>query len=77
MSSAAKLLLAGLLASLLCTVNCAQAQIVALGASDVAGRGVASDPNLTFGTRPDQRLSGRNRPEATIQDGWVHAEMSG
>src|SRR6266849_5790578 len=36
-----------------------------------------SGPNLTFGTRPGQRWSGRNRPEATIQDGCVHAEMSG
>jgi acyl-CoA thioesterase-1 len=42
MISAAKLLLAGFLASLLCSVNGAQAQIVALGASDVAGRGVTS-----------------------------------
>ena len=36
----------------------------------------ASGANLTFDTRPDQRLSGRNRPEATTQDGCV-AEMSG
>jgi len=42
MSSAAKFLLARFLASLLWTVNGAQAQIVALGASDVAGRGVTS-----------------------------------
>jgi acyl-CoA thioesterase-1 len=40
MSSAVKFLLTGFLACLLCTANCAHAQIVALGASDVAGRGV-------------------------------------
>jgi hypothetical protein len=37
----------------------------------------SSGPNLTFGTRGDPRLSGRNRPEATIRDGCVRAEMPG
>jgi len=43
MSSAARFLLAGILASLLCTVNCAQAQIVALRAGKIAGTLVTAD----------------------------------